>query len=413
MMHGMNTTYDVERIRRDFPILSREVHGRPLVYLDNAASAQKPHAVVEAEREVYEQDYANIHRGAYLLSERMTARYEQARARVAAFLGAASPREIVFVRNTTEAINLVAACYGRAFLKERDEIVISELEHHANIVPWQMLRQEKGVVIRIAPIGDDGRFLMPEFLDLLGPRTKLVAVAHVSNVLGTVLPVAEIARAARSVGAKVLIDGAQAVMHTPVDVQALDCDFYAFSAHKLYGPTGIGALYARRELLEAMPPYQTGGDMIRSVRFDGTDFAPPPAKFEAGTPAIAQAVSLAAAIDYVTGLGLERIAAHEHDLLTYATQRLAAIPGLRLIGTAPGKASVCSFKLDCAHPHDIATILDRKGVAIRAGHHCAQPLMERLDVPATARASFALYNTRAEVDALARALETVQEMFGR
>ncbi len=406
-------SYDVATIRAEFPILARQVRGRPLVYLDSAASAQKPACVIEAEAAVYRDEYANIHRGAYMFSERTTARYEAARETVRRFLNAADKREVVFTRNATEAINLVAATWGRANLGEGDEILVTELEHHANIVPWQMLAQETGAVLRPVPVGDDGRFLMDAFEDALGPRTRLVAVAHMSNVLGTVLPVAEIAKRARDAGAAVLIDGAQAVCHAAVDVQAIGCDFYVFSGHKLYGPTGIGALYGRRELLEAMPPYQGGGDMIRQVSFAGTTWAPPPAKFEAGTPAIAQAIALGAAIDYVEGLGLAAIAAHEHDLLTHATQRLSAIPGLRIHGTAPGKGAVISFTLDDAHPHDIATVLDRHGVAVRAGHHCAQPLMDRLGVPATARASFGLYNTREEVEALAGALEKVEEMFRR
>ncbi len=407
------TTYDVERLRKDFPILQREVFGRPLVYLDNAASAQKPRQVLDAERHLYEDEYANVHRGIYWLSDRATQRFDEARETVRRFINARHGHEIIFTRNATEAVNLVAASYGRRFLKEGDEIVITELEHHANIVPWQLLREEKGIVIRVAPIDDDGALRLDKFAELLGPKTKLVAVSQMSNVLGTVLPVAEMIAMAKAVGAKVLVDGAQAVTHKKVDVQALGCDFYVFSSHKLYGPTGLGVLYGREDILDAMPPYQGGGDMILTVTIEKTTYAPLPAKFEAGTPAIAQAVGLAAAIDYVEGLGMERIAAHEQDLLTYAAQRLSAIPGLRLIGTAPGKASVLSFAMDSAHPHDIATVLDRQGVAIRAGHHCAQPLMERLDVPATARASFALYNTRAEADALAAALEKVEAMFRR
>lgn len=403
--------YDEDAVRRDFPILSRRVNGKPLVYLDNAASAQKPYAVIEAERRFYAEEYANIHRGLYWLSERATARYEAARETVRRFLHARKPAEIVFTRNATEAINLVAASFGRHFLGPGDEIVVTELEHHSNIVPWQMLREEKGVVLRVAPVGDDGEFLLGRFAELLGERTKLVAVSAMSNVLGTVLPVREITHLAHAAGARVLIDGAQSVTHLPVDVCDIDCDFFVFSGHKIYGPTGIGVLYGKEALLDAMPPYQGGGDMILSVSFDKTEYAPLPAKFEAGTPAIAQAVGLAAAIDYVSGLGMERIAAHEADLLSYATQRVQAVPGLRLIGTAPGKASVLSFAMESAHPHDIAQVLDGAGVCVRAGHHCAQPLMERLGVPATARASFGLYNTRAEVDALVRALEQVEEMF--
>ncbi len=404
--------YDVERYRADFPILHKPSRGKPLVFLDSAASAQKPRQVTETLKSFYETDYANVHRGAYALSERATARYEGARETVRRFLGAGKAREIIFTQGATESINLVASTYGRKFLEAGDEVVISHLEHHSNIVPWQMLREEKGITIKVVPVGDDGEFLYDAFEGLLGPRTKLVAVSHMSNVLGTVMPAKRIAAAAHAVGAKVLFDGCQAITHMPVDVRDLDCDFYVFSGHKLYGPTGIGVLYAKEELLNAMPPYQGGGDMIASVTFEKTTWAPLPAKFEAGTPAIAQAVGLAAAIDYVTGIGLDRIAAHERDLLLYATERLATVKGLRIIGSAPSKASVISFALDCAHPHDIATILDRSGVAVRAGHHCAQPLMQRFNVPATARASFGLYNTRAEADALVLALETVREIFG-
>jgi cysteine desulfurase / selenocysteine lyase len=406
-------SYDVERIRADFPILSRRVRGRPLVYLDSTASAQKPDVVIETERNFYAEEYANIHRGVYYLSERATERYEAVRLKTQRFLNARHAHEIIFTRSTTEGINLVASSYGRRFLERGDEVVLTGLEHHSNIVPWQLLCEERGIVLKVVPVTDSGEVRLEDFAKLLGPRTKLVAIAHISNVLGTVLPVAEIVRMGHAVGAKVLVDGAQAVMHLPVDVQALDCDFYAFSGHKLYGPTGVGVLYGKQELLDAMPPYQGGGDMIRSVSFAKTTWAPLPAKFEAGTPAIAQVVALGAAIDYVTGLGLDRIAAHESELLDYATQRLSRIPGLREIGTAPGKAAVFSFVLDYAHPHDIAQVLDSAGVSVRAGHHCAQPLMERFSVPATARASFALYNTRAEVDALVAAVEKVEELFGR
>ena len=404
--------YDVEAVRGDFPILAREVHGRPLVFLDSAASAQKPRQVLDTVRDLYECEYANVHRGAYWLSERATDRYEAARETVRGFINAASSREIVFTRNATEAINLVATSYGRRFMRSGDEVLISEMEHHSNIVPWQMLRDETGIVLKICPVSDDGTFLMDAFTRLLGPRTRLVAITHMSNVLGTIVPVAEVVRAAHAAGAKVLIDGCQGVLHMPVDVQALDCDFYAFSGHKLYGPSGIGVLYGREEILDAMPPYMGGGEMIASVTFEETSWAPLPHKFEAGTPAIAQAIGLGAAIDYVSGIGLDTIAAHEGDLLTYATQRLAAVEGLNFIGTAPGKGSVVSFTLDGVHPHDIATVVDRAGVAIRAGHHCAQPLMARMGLTATARASFALYNRREDADALAEALETVREIFG-
>jgi len=404
--------FDVDTVRRDFPILSREVHGNPLVFLDSAASAQKPRQVLDAERHIYEHEYANVHRGIHYLSQVCTDRMEAAREKARAFLNAGSAKEIVFTRNATESINLVAASWGRTFLKEGDEIVISEMEHHSNLIPWQFLRDEKGIELRIAPVGDEGEFLMDEFAGLLNERTKLVAITHMSNVLGTIVPASDIVRMAHDVGAKVLLDGAQAVTHIPVDVKDLDCDFYVFSGHKLYGPSGIGVLYGKEALLDAMPPYMGGGEMIRSVTFEKAEWADLPYKFEAGTPAIAQSVGLGAAIDYVTGLGLDAIGAHEADLLTYANQRLSSIDGLQLIGTAPGKASVVSFTMDCAHPHDIGTLVDRAGVAIRVGHHCAQPLMDRLGVAATARASFGLYNTRDEVDVLTRALEGVREFFG-
>jgi cysteine desulfurase/selenocysteine lyase len=404
--------YDVDRIRSGFPILGREVHGRPLVFLDSAASAQKPRQVIDAESDVYENDYANVHRGVHFLSERATTRFEAARGSVQRYINAANAHEIVFTRNATEAINLVASSFGRSMLTAGDEIIISELEHHSNIVPWQFLRDEKDVVLRIAPISDDGGLLVHKFEKLLSPRTKLVAISHMSNVLGTILPARDIVERAHAVGAKVLFDGCQAVTHLPVDVQTLDCDFYVFSGHKLYGPSGIGVLYGKEDLLEAMPPYQGGGEMISRVTFEKSTWAPLPHKFEAGTPAIAQVIAFGAAIEYVTALGLDRIAAHERDVLTYATQRLSAIDGLKIIGTAPGKASVLSFTMKDAHPHDIATIVDRAGIAIRAGHHCALPLMERMGVPATARASFALYNTRREVDALGEALEQVRSIFG-
>ncbi len=404
--------FDVEAVRRDFPILSRQVHGKPLVFLDSAASAQKPVQVMDAERHIYEHEYANVHRGIHYLSQICTDRMEAARETVRAFLNARKSAEIVFTRNATESINLVAASWGRKFLKAGDEVIISEMEHHSNIIPWQFLRDELGVVLRIAPVSEDGVFLKDEFAALLNERTKLVSITHMSNVLGTIVPVAEVVRMAHDAGAKVLLDGAQAVSHIPVDVQALDCDFYVFSGHKIYGPSGIGVLYGKEELLDAMPPYMGGGEMIRSVTFEKAEWADLPYKFEAGTPAIAQAVGLGAAIDYVNGLGLDVIAAHEADVLNYATQRLSAIDGLKIIGTAPGKASVLSFTMDCAHPHDIGTLVDRAGVAIRVGHHCAQPLMDRMCLAATARASFGVYNTRAEVDVLADTLEAVREFFG-
>jgi len=406
------TMYDVEAVRADFPILARTMHDKPLAFLDSAASAQKPRQVIDAVREVYEHEYANVHRGLYQISEAVTDKYEGTREIIRDFIGAAHTHEIIFTRNGTESINLVAHSFGRHFLSEGDEVVITELEHHANIVPWQMLRDEKGIVLKVVPITDDGELIMSAFDEALGPRTKLVAVSHMSNVLGTILPVEDIIRRSHAVGAKVLIDGCQAITHIPVDVLALGCDFYIFSGHKLYGPSGIGVLYGREELLNEMPPFMGGGDMISSVTFEKSTWAKLPHKFEAGTPAIAQAIGLGAAIEYVNGLGLDAIAAHENDLLSYATQQLSNLEGLRIIGTAPNKSSVISFMLDYAHPHDIATIIDRAGVAVRAGHHCAQPLMDRMDVPATVRASLGLYSNRADIDALVRALGEVQEFFG-
>jgi len=403
---------DVARIRDDFPILSRKVHGKPLVYLDSAASAQKPRQVVEAITRAYTEDYANVHRGAYYLSMRATDEYEGAREKIRAFLNAKHVHEIIYTRNGTEAINLVAASYGRNFLKAGDEVIISELEHHSNIVPWQLLRDEKGIVLKVAPIAENGELPLAHVERLLSARTKLVSISHMSNVLGTILPVAEIIRVAHAAGAKVLLDGCQAITHLPVDVQALDVDFYAFSGHKLYGPSGIGVLYGKEALLDAMPPYQGGGDMISTVTFEKSTWAALPNKFEAGTPAIAQAIGLGAAVDYVSALGLDAIGEHERRLLEHGMARLSAVKGLTIYGTAPGKAGVISFALDCAHPHDISTIVDRAGVAIRAGHHCCQPLMQRLDAPATARASFGLYNTTAEIDALVDALGQVREIFG-
>ena len=403
--------YDVERVRRDFPILEREVFGRPLVYLDNGASAQKPRQVIDTMRQVMEEDYANVHRGVHFLSQRATDRYEAAREVVARFVGA-DAKEIIFTRNATEAINLVAATFGRRFLEAGDEVVISEMEHHANIVPWQLLQLEKGIVLRVVPIDDAGNLRLDAYADALGPRTRLVAIAHCSNVLGTVTPAAEIARLAHARGIPVLMDGSQAAVHMPVDVKALDVDFYAFTGHKLYGPTGIGVLYGKYDMLAKLPPYQGGGDMIRSVSFAGTTFKDPPERFEAGTPAIVEAIGLAAAIEYVTALGHDAIMAHEAQLRDYATKRLSEVPGLKIYGTAPEKAAIIAFTLEAAHAHDIGTIVDRAGVAVRTGHHCAQPLMERLGVTATARASFGLYNTLQEVDVLVDAVKSVQEIFG-
>lgn len=405
------TSLDVNAIRADFPILQRRVHGRPLVYLDNAATTQKPRAVIDRLVRYYEEENANIHRGVHTLSVEATDAYDAARDRVRRFLNAADAREIVFVRGATEAINLVARSFGGSQIGPGDEIVLSEMEHHSNIVPWQMICEEKGAALRVVPITDSGEFRLDAYEQLLNARTRIVAVTHVSNALGSVTPVGEIVRLARDRGIPVLIDGAQAVAHLRVDVQALGCDFYVFSGHKVFGPTGIGVLYGRLPLLEAMRPYQGGGDMIRSVTFDRTLYNEVPYRFEAGTQHIAGVVGLATAIDYLADLGLDRVAAHEHELLAYGTEALTTIPGLRLTGTAAQKAGILSFVMDDVHPHDIGTILDREGVAIRAGHHCCQPLMARLGVPATARASFALYNTHVEIDALVGALRKVREVF--
>ena len=387
--------FDAERVRADFPILSRTVHGKPLVFLDSGASAQKPSAVIDAMTRCYEAEYANIHRGVYELSAKATEAYEGARARVQRFVNARSPAEIVFTKGATEAINLVAASWGGAFLREGDEVVLSVLEHHANIVPWQLLRERTGIVLKVVPVDETGTFPLDEYAALLGPRTKLVALTHVSNALGTVLPVAEIVRIAHAQGSLVLIDGAQGIVHRPVDVQALDVDFYCFSGHKLYGPGGIGVLYGREALLAAMPPYQGGGDMIERVTFERTTFAPPPARFEAGTPPIAAAVGLHAALDYLAPFDPAAVAAHEHDLLAYATERLGALNGVRLYGTAPEKAAIVSFTMDGVHPHDVGTILDRAGVAVRVGHHCAQPLMDSLGIAGTVAGLPSASTTRA------------------
>jgi cysteine desulfurase/selenocysteine lyase len=412
-LHGQEpvSRLDVEKIRADFPILHRKVHGKPLVYLDNAATSQKPRSVIDAVSHYYEQENANIHRGVHYLSERATEDYEASRKIVQSFLNAAKAHEIIFVRGATEAINLVAQTYGRANVGSGDEVVITAMEHHSNIVPWQMLCDEKGAKLKVAPMDDNGDLLLDEYANLLGPRTKLVAVTHVSNALGTVNPVRKMVELAHRQNIPVLLDGAQAVPHTHVDVQALDCDFYAFSGHKLYGPTGIGVLYGKSVLLDAMPPYQGGGDMISSVTFEKTIYNKLPYKFEAGTPDVSGVIGLGAAIQYVNGLGIENIAAHEHGLLAYATEAVSAIPGIRLIGAAKEKAGVLSFVFDGVHPHDVGTILDQEGIAIRTGHHCAQPVMQRFDIPATARASFALYNTRQEVDALVKGIEKVREVF--
>jgi len=387
------------------------VRGRPLVYLDNAATTQKPQCVLEAILAYYRNDNANIHRGVHELSERATEAYEAARGKLRRFLNAESTQEIVFVRGATEGINLVAQSWGRTAVGPGDEIILSHLEHHSNIVPWQMLREEKGALIRVIPVFDDGELDIEAYERMLGPRTKIVAVTHVSNALGTITPVRRIIEMARRWGAAVLIDGAQAVAHLRVDVRELDCDFYVLSGHKLYGPTGIGVLYGKAERLEAMPPYQGGGDMIESVTFERTTYNALPYKFEAGTPHIAGAVGLGAAVDYLEQIGLESIAAHEHELVDYATQALGEVPGLKILGTAREKAAVISFTLEGVHPHDVGTVLDQQGIAVRTGHHCAQPVMERFGVPATTRASFALYNTREEVDALLAGLRYVREVF--
>ncbi|HUI41405.1 MAG TPA: cysteine desulfurase [Terriglobia bacterium] len=404
--------FDVERIRRDFPILHQQVHGKPLVYLDNAATSQKPLAVIDAERDFYLRDCANIHRGVHELSERATRRYEGVRTKIQHLLNAREAREIIFLRGTTEALNLVASGFGRAILKPGDEVLITALEHHSNIVPWQMLRDEKGIVLRVAPINDAGELEWEEFERLLGPRTRLVSLAHVSNVLGTINPLKRVVAAAHERNVPVLVDGAQAAPHLKVDVQDLDCDFYAFSSHKIFGPTGVGALYGKAAWLEKLPPYQGGGDMIRSVSFEKTIYNVIPYKFEAGTPNIGATIGLGAAIDYVHGVGLDNIGRHEHGLLAYGTERLSDISGLRIVGTARQKAAVISFVVEGIHPHDLGTVLDQEGVAIRTGHHCAEPLMHRYGVPATARASFAFYNTREEIDRLVEAVEKAKELLG-
>ena len=404
--------YDVEKVRRDFPILQERIHGKPLVYLDNAATAQKPQAVLDAIEQYYRHDNSNVHRGVHTLSERATEHYERARSVIQHFINAGDPSAIIFVRGTTEAINLVAQSYGRAHVGAGDEVIITALEHHSDIVPWQMLCEEKGARLRVVPINERGELRLEEYEKLLGPKTKLVALGHISNALGTINPVRKIVELAHRRNVPVLVDGAQAAPKIKVDVRELDCDFYAFSSHKLYGPTGLGVLYGKAALLNAMPPYQGGGDMISSVTFEKTTYNKLPHKFEAGTPHVEGAIGLAAAIEYVSRLGMENIAAHEHDILTYATAKILEVPGVRLIGTAREKAGVLSFVLENVHPHDIGTILDQEGIAIRTGHHCAQPVMQIFGVPATARASFGLYNTRAEVDALVAGLHKVQEVFG-
>ena len=407
----MSTAFTPERARADFPIFGETPHGKPLVFLDSAASAQKPRAVIEAVRRCYETEYANIQRGVYYLSQRATENFEAAREKVRALVGAAESREIVFVRGATEAINLVAHSFVRARFEPGDEVVISHMEHHSNIVPWQLLRDELGLAIKVVPIDDAGEFQLDAYAGLLGPRTRLVAVTHVSNALGTITPAAEIVRLAHERGIPVLFDGAQAAPHLALDVSALGCDFYAFSGHKLYGPSGTGVLYAKAEHLEAMPPYQGGGEMILSVSFEHTEYAAIPHKFEAGTPNIAGVVGLGAAIDYLRGFDRAAVRAHEHALLEYATARLSEINSVRIYGTAKHKSGLISFAVDDVHPHDVGTILDHEGVSVRTGHHCAQPTMDRFGVPAMVRASFGLYNTRDDVDALVVGIRRVLEVF--
>ena len=409
---GAPAKFDVARVRQDFPILSQKVHGKPLVYFDNGATSQKPLCVIEAIDRYYRAENSNIHRGVHHLSERATAAYEAARGKLRGFINARSDQEIIFVRGTTEAINLVAQSYGRAFLRAGDEIIVSAMEHHSNIVPWQMLCEQTGAKLRVIPINHDGEIVMEEYDRLLNDRTKFVSVTHVSNALGTVVPVKQIVGLAHARGVPVLLDGAQAVPHLPIDVQDLDCDFYAFSGHKMFGPTGVGVLYGRAELLEKMPPYQGGGDMISLVTFEKTHYNVLPYKFEAGTPSIADGIALGTAVDYLRMLDWPAVAAHEDNLLRHATAALEQIPALRIIGTAREKAGVLSFVFDHVHAHDVGTTLDQEGVAVRAGHHCAMPVMQRFGVPATARASFAFYNTIEEIDVLVRAIERVLKVFG-
>ena len=405
------SAFEVQRLRRDFPILAQKVHGKPLVYLDNAATTQKPQTVLESLMRFYMTECSNIHRGVHLLSEKATEDYEQAREKVRRFINAKDSREIIFVRGATEGINLVAQTFGRARVHAGDEVVITAMEHHSNIVPWQMLCEEKDAILRVAPINERGALIFDALDGLVGPKTRLIAATHVSNALGTVNPVEAIIDLAHKRNVPVLLDGAQAIQHLPVDVQKLDCDFYVFSGHKIYGPTGVGILHGKAELLEAMQPYQGGGDMISSVTFEKTTYNKIPHKFEAGTPDISGGIALGTALDYVSEIGLNRIIAYEAELLAYATEAIEKIPGVRVIGTAPDKASVLSFTIDGVHPHDIGTILDQEGVAIRTGHHCAQPVMDFFKVPATARASLAFYNTREEIDVLIAGIQKVKEVF--
>jgi cysteine desulfurase/selenocysteine lyase len=401
----------VEKIREDFPVLKQQIHGKPLVYLDSAATAQKPFAVIDAIRKFHEVDCANIHRGVHELSQRSTAAYEETRTKAKKFMNARNRAELIFVRGTTEGINLVASSWGRTNVKAGDEIVISAMEHHSNIVPWQMLCEQQGAKLRVIPMNDRGELILEEYAKLLNPRTKMVAVAHVSNALGTINPIRQVIEMAHNAGSLVLIDGAQAAPHMKIDVQALDADFYTLSGHKLFGPTGIGILYGKARLLEVMPPYQGGGDMIQTVTFEKTTYNELPYKFEAGTPNIAGGIGFGAALDYVTRIGMDKIAAYEHELLIYGTEALSRVPGLRLIGTAREKAAVLSFVIEGIHPHDIGTVLDRQGIAVRTGHHCAQPVMDWFHVPATTRASLSFYNTMTEIDALVDGLHKVKEVF--
>ena len=410
--HINTPTLDVSRVREDFPILAQKVHGKPLVYLDNAATTQKPRAVIDSLVKYYSSQNANIHRGVHTLSELATYEYEKARGKVKLFINAGDSREIIFVRGTTEGVNLVAASYGKKFIKAGDEIIISAMEHHSNIVPWQMLCEQTGAVLRVIPMNDDGELLIDEYEKLLNKKTKFVSIVYLSNSLGTINPVKQIIKRAHEFGIPVLVDGAQSTPHLAVDVQDLDCDFYAFSGHKVCGPTGIGVLYGKASFLESMPPYQGGGDMISSVTFEKTTYNTLPYKFEAGTPNIADTIALGVAIDYVHSLGLKAISSYENGLLTYATEKLSSIEGVRIIGTAKKKSSVVSFIMGSIHAHDIGTIVDREGIAIRTGHHCTQPVMQRFGISATARASFAFYNTMEEIDALAGALLKVKEIFG-
>jgi cysteine desulfurase / selenocysteine lyase len=408
----MVMTFDVEKIRQDFPILKEKIRGKDLVYLDNAATCQKPQSVIDSIVHVYSHDYANVHRGVHTLSVRSTDKFEGARTKVKDFINASSDKEIIFVKGATEAINLVAQTFGKANIKAGDEIVITAMEHHSNIVPWQMLCEQTGAILKVVPINQAGELIFTEFEQLLNDKTRLVSVVHMSNALGTINPVKDIIEAAHAKNIPVLLDGAQAIPHIKVDVQALDCDFYVFSGHKLYAPTGTGVLYGKQALLEAMPPYQGGGDMIRKVTFTETEYNTLPYKFEAGTPNIADVIGLGAAIDYINSIGMDVIAAHEADLLHYATEKAQAIKGLRIIGEAEEKGAILSFVLDKIHPHDIGTMLDSLGIAIRAGHHCAMPVMDFYNVPATARASFGLYNTRQEIDVLMNGIESLIEVFG-